>query len=213
MPAPRRVEEDQRDVAGLVLDQHPVGRLGAAGRGGPVRRDGDRERHRLADRRLGDRALQLAGDAAARAGGTAGRAPAPAGPARRRAGRAAARSSGRRPGSVVAGREERVEEGRTQGHRADRARTSARLAARRAGYIAAEQASAATATRARRPIAGAAAMSGSTRTSADLDVRRRRILFRAWHRGMREMDLIMGRFADAEIGTLSDEPSSTSSSA
>ncbi|WP_439498374.1 succinate dehydrogenase assembly factor 2 [Bosea sp. (in: a-proteobacteria)] len=47
-------------------------------------------------------------------------------------------------------------------------------------------------------------MSGSSRTSADLDPRRRKILFRAWHRGMREMDLIMGRFADAEIGTLSE---------
>jgi antitoxin CptB len=47
-------------------------------------------------------------------------------------------------------------------------------------------------------------MSGSTRTSADLDPRRRRILFRSWHRGLREMDLIMGRFADAEIGNLSE---------
>ena len=47
-------------------------------------------------------------------------------------------------------------------------------------------------------------MSGTTRTSADLDPRRRRILFRAWHRGIREMDLIMGRFADAAIGDLSD---------
>ena len=47
-------------------------------------------------------------------------------------------------------------------------------------------------------------MSGSTRSSADLDPRRRKILFRAWHRGMREMDLIMGRFADAQIGNLSD---------
>lgn len=45
-------------------------------------------------------------------------------------------------------------------------------------------------------------MSGTTRSSADLDPRRRRTLFRAWHRGIREMDLIMGRFADAEIGTL-----------
>lgn len=48
-------------------------------------------------------------------------------------------------------------------------------------------------------------MSGPTRTSADLDVRRRRLLFRAWHRGMREMDLLMGRFADAEIGSMSEE--------
>jgi antitoxin CptB len=47
-------------------------------------------------------------------------------------------------------------------------------------------------------------MSGSTRTSADLDARRRRTLFRAWHRGIREMDLIMGRFADAEIGVMSE---------
>ena len=47
-------------------------------------------------------------------------------------------------------------------------------------------------------------MSGSTRSSADLDPRRRKIRFRAWHRGMRETDLIMGRFADAEIGGLSE---------
>jgi antitoxin CptB len=47
-------------------------------------------------------------------------------------------------------------------------------------------------------------MSGSTRSSADLDPRRRKILFRAWHRGMREMDLIMGRFADAEIAGFDD---------
>ena len=48
-------------------------------------------------------------------------------------------------------------------------------------------------------------MSGTTRTSADLDPRRRRLLYRAWHRGIREMDLIMGRFADAQIGDLSEE--------
>lgn len=47
-------------------------------------------------------------------------------------------------------------------------------------------------------------MSGSTRTSADLDPRRRKILFRAWHRGMRETDLIMGRFADEAIGGFSE---------
>jgi antitoxin CptB len=45
-------------------------------------------------------------------------------------------------------------------------------------------------------------MSGSTRSSAGLDERRRRVLFRAWHRGIREMDLIMGRFADAEIAAM-----------
>jgi antitoxin CptB len=39
-------------------------------------------------------------------------------------------------------------------------------------------------------------MSGTTRSSEGLDVRRRKLLFRSWHRGMREMDLILGRFAD-----------------
>ena len=36
-----------------------------------------------------------------------------------------------------------------------------------------------------------------------IDAQRRRLLFRAWHRGMREMDLIMGRFVDSSIGKLS----------
>jgi antitoxin CptB len=35
-----------------------------------------------------------------------------------------------------------------------------------------------------------------------LDARQRRILFRSWHRGTRELDLILGRFADAEIASL-----------
>ncbi|MEM6462352.1 MAG: succinate dehydrogenase assembly factor 2 [Pseudomonadota bacterium] len=48
-------------------------------------------------------------------------------------------------------------------------------------------------------------MTGTTRTSAELDPRRRRILFRAWHRGIREMDLILGQFADENIDLLSDE--------
>ena len=43
------------------------------------------------------------------------------------------------------------------------------------------------------------------RSSEGLDVRRRRLLFRAWRRGVREMDLIVGRYADAYIGLL-DEP-------
>jgi antitoxin CptB len=45
-------------------------------------------------------------------------------------------------------------------------------------------------------------MTGTTRSSDGLDVRRRKLLFRAWHRGMREVDLIMGRFADATIAQL-----------
>jgi len=47
-------------------------------------------------------------------------------------------------------------------------------------------------------------MTGSTRSSDGLDDRRKRLLFRCWHRGTREMDLILGRFADAEIAGLSD---------
>jgi antitoxin CptB len=47
-------------------------------------------------------------------------------------------------------------------------------------------------------------MTGSTRTSDGLDARRRRLLFRSWHRGTREADLIMGRFADAHIEALGD---------
>ena len=47
-------------------------------------------------------------------------------------------------------------------------------------------------------------MTGTRRSSTDLDVRRRRALFRSWHRGMREMDLVFGRFADAQISELSD---------
>jgi antitoxin CptB len=47
-------------------------------------------------------------------------------------------------------------------------------------------------------------VTGSTRSSEGLDARRRRLLFRSWHRGIREMDLILGRFADAHIDELSD---------
>jgi len=47
-------------------------------------------------------------------------------------------------------------------------------------------------------------MTGTTRSSEGLDDRRKRLLFRCWHRGTREMDLILGRFADAEIAGLGD---------
>ena len=47
-------------------------------------------------------------------------------------------------------------------------------------------------------------MTGSTRSSEGLDDRRKRLLFRCWHRGTREMDLILGRFADAELANLGD---------
>lgn len=41
-------------------------------------------------------------------------------------------------------------------------------------------------------------------SSNGLDGRRRRLLFRAWHRGIKEMDLVMGRFADAHLHVFSD---------
>jgi antitoxin CptB len=47
-------------------------------------------------------------------------------------------------------------------------------------------------------------MTGSTRSSGGLDDRRKRLLFRCWHRGTREMDLILGRFADTEIADLGE---------
>lgn len=47
-------------------------------------------------------------------------------------------------------------------------------------------------------------MSGTARSSEGLDTRRRKLLFRSWHRGIREMDLILGGFADAAIGSLND---------
>jgi antitoxin CptB len=52
-------------------------------------------------------------------------------------------------------------------------------------------------------------MTGTTRSSGGLDDRRKRLLFRCWHRGTREMDLILGRFADAEITALSEDEVST----
>jgi antitoxin CptB len=47
-------------------------------------------------------------------------------------------------------------------------------------------------------------MSGLSRSTDGLDPRRKKIIFRAWHRGMREMDLIMGRFAESNIDHMSD---------
>jgi len=36
----------------------------------------------------------------------------------------------------------------------------------------------------------------------ELDARRRRLRFRAWHRGTKEMDLVLGPYADAHAETL-----------
>ncbi|GGB62200.1 hypothetical protein GCM10011316_37700 [Roseibium aquae] len=37
------------------------------------------------------------------------------------------------------------------------------------------------------------------------EVRRKKILFRCWHRGMKEMDLLLGGFAKAHIAALSED--------
>ena len=36
------------------------------------------------------------------------------------------------------------------------------------------------------------------------DIRLKRLRYRAWHRGTRELDLILGRFADAHADTMSE---------
>lgn len=41
-------------------------------------------------------------------------------------------------------------------------------------------------------------------TTETRDTRLKRMKIRSWHRGMQEMDLLLGRFADAELHTLSD---------
>lgn len=46
---------------------------------------------------------------------------------------------------------------------------------------------------------------GTTRSSEGLDVRRKKILMRAWHRGIKEMDLMFGRFVDGELDKLTDK--------
>ena len=37
------------------------------------------------------------------------------------------------------------------------------------------------------------------RVTSSPDIRRKRLLFRSWHRGTRESDLILGRFADTHL--------------
>lgn len=47
-------------------------------------------------------------------------------------------------------------------------------------------------------------MSVSDLSSAGLDARRRRVLFRARRRGLREMDLVMGQFADMNLAAMNE---------
>jgi antitoxin CptB len=38
----------------------------------------------------------------------------------------------------------------------------------------------------------------------EMDARRKRMLFRSWHRGMREMDMLLGKFAEQHLEGFSD---------
>lgn len=44
----------------------------------------------------------------------------------------------------------------------------------------------------------------TTITSDGLEPRRKKALYQAWHRGTKEMDILLGEFADARIAILSD---------
>lgn len=39
----------------------------------------------------------------------------------------------------------------------------------------------------------------------DLEIRRKKLSFRSWHRGTREMDLLVGGFADAHLAAFGPE--------
>ena len=43
-----------------------------------------------------------------------------------------------------------------------------------------------------------------TNADTELNNRRKRLKFRSWHRGMREMDLLIGRFADRNLDVFSE---------
>ena len=47
-------------------------------------------------------------------------------------------------------------------------------------------------------------MAPQNEAGEDLPMRRRRLRYRAWHRGTREMDLILGPFADSHADQMGD---------
>ena len=46
-------------------------------------------------------------------------------------------------------------------------------------------------------------MNATTDTIEDIETRRKRLIYRSWHRGTREMDLILGSFADKNVSGFS----------
>jgi len=47
-------------------------------------------------------------------------------------------------------------------------------------------------------------MSPSNTNDENLAARRKRVRYRAWHRGIREMDLVLGHYVDAHLEWLDD---------
>jgi len=47
-------------------------------------------------------------------------------------------------------------------------------------------------------------MTGMTLSTDGLDARRKRLLFRSWHRGTREMDLLFGRYVESVLAQAED---------
>lgn len=45
---------------------------------------------------------------------------------------------------------------------------------------------------------------GAVMPASDIDIRRKRLLFRSWHRGTREADLILGSFAAANLAAFDE---------
>lgn len=47
-------------------------------------------------------------------------------------------------------------------------------------------------------------MNNNKQNSSTAHTERKRLIYRAWHRGTREMDMILGRFADAHVPDMDD---------
>jgi antitoxin CptB len=47
-------------------------------------------------------------------------------------------------------------------------------------------------------------MKAGMRSPDQLDIERKRLKFRSWHRGTREMDLLLGRFAERRLDAFDD---------
>ena len=218
------VEEDQRHVAAFILDHDAIRRAAAPGRARPVLGNPRGESRRLADGRVEDGP----GEAAVHPG--MGKMEHKVDDAGRTVGFSQQpvvelgefRPHARQGGD---GREQRIEKRRAHGHGlADfeavrhRARDIAPVTSRSwplprlhadkpapRGYRERAPRGAPARSAAIVLLPTELSMTGTTVSSADLDPRRRRLLFRAWHRGTREMDLLMGSFADASLKEMSED--------